>query len=86
MIGLGRTAVFLRLILRSIAQRCVSKDGAAPWFETPRFARLLTMRPTEAAAFWVPALAGTTAESSFPNLREAQRWVPAFAGTNGMRP
>jgi hypothetical protein len=22
------------LILRSIAKRCVSKDGAAPWFET----------------------------------------------------
>jgi hypothetical protein len=37
-----------RLILRSIAQRCVSKDGAGPvpasWFETTRFARLLTMR------------------------------------------
>ncbi len=29
----------------SIAQRCVSKDEAAPWFETTRYARLLTMRP-----------------------------------------
>ncbi len=39
----------LRLILRSHAQRGVSKDEAAPWFETHRFAMLLTMRPIEAA-------------------------------------
>ncbi len=34
------------LILRSRAQRGVSKDGAAgaAWFETRRFATLLTMR------------------------------------------
>ena len=38
------------LILRSDAQRRVSKDGQVnrhrfgPWFETPCFARLLTMR------------------------------------------
>jgi hypothetical protein len=38
------------LILRSDAQRRVSKDGRVhgcrfgPWFETPCFARLLTMR------------------------------------------
>jgi hypothetical protein len=39
----------LTLILRSIAQRCVSKDEAtasASWFETPAFRRLLTMRRT----------------------------------------
>ena len=38
------TALF-RLILRSIAKRCVSKNEAAPWFETRCFAALLTMRP-----------------------------------------
>ena len=38
-------AAFTRLILRSIAKRCVSKDEAASWFETRRFATLLTMRP-----------------------------------------
>src|ERR1044072_3128918 len=26
--------ISLRLILRSFAKQCVSKDGAAPWFET----------------------------------------------------
>jgi hypothetical protein len=36
------------LILRSRAKRGVSKDGAAPWFET-RLSALLTMRPIEAA-------------------------------------
>ena len=39
--------VSLRLILRSIAKRYVSKDGAAAWFETRCFAALLTMRPEE---------------------------------------
>jgi hypothetical protein len=34
-----------RLILRSAPKERVSKDGAAPWFETRRFATLLTMRP-----------------------------------------
>jgi hypothetical protein len=36
-----------RLILRSIAKQCVSKDRAAPWFETRAFGALLTMRPGE---------------------------------------
>jgi hypothetical protein len=36
------------LILRSAAKQRVSKDGAAAWFETTRFARLLTMRRREA--------------------------------------
>jgi hypothetical protein len=38
-----------RLILRSRAQRGVSKDEAAPWFETRCFATLLTMRPGQTA-------------------------------------
>ena len=42
---------FIRLILRSIAKRCVSKDGAAAWFETRCYAALLTMRPREASAY-----------------------------------
>ena len=43
------------LILRSHAKRGVSKDGAAPWFETPCFARLLTMRLGEVGASSVPS-------------------------------
>jgi hypothetical protein len=36
---------YLVLILRSIAKRCVSKDGnRVPWFETRGVAALLTMR------------------------------------------
>jgi hypothetical protein len=30
----------------------VSKDGAAPWFETRSFGALLTMRPIECFGVW----------------------------------
>src|SRR4051812_40367099 len=40
------SALHSDLILRSDAKHRVSKDGQTvwPWFETPRYARLLTMR------------------------------------------
>jgi len=46
----AHSAASLGLILRSAAKQRVSKDGAATWFETTRFARLLTMRRGEATA------------------------------------
>jgi hypothetical protein len=39
------------LILRSAPKERVSKDGDAAWFETTRFARLLTMRRIEAGSW-----------------------------------
>jgi hypothetical protein len=47
-----RIRSFSALILRSPPKAGVSKDGAAPWFETRSYAALLTMRPgeTEGAA------------------------------------
>jgi len=44
------TPLLSAFILRSGPKDRVSKDGAAPWFETHRFAMLLTMRPGEIVA------------------------------------
>ena len=56
--------------------------GAAPWFETPYFARLLTMRPIYAnpnsanASLWCSALSGAKQQKT---TRVMPRGQPAIS-------
>jgi len=73
----GATAS-LRLILRSATKLRLSKDGAAPWFETRSFGALLTMRPRGAIArsshLQIPELRHDVLPPRMPRLarREAE--------------
>jgi hypothetical protein len=60
------------LILRSGQQARVSKDEAS-WFETRRFAALLTMRICF-IRLWLPAFAGTTSSYPSPGIDTSNRY------------
>ena len=69
-------------MLRSIAQRCVSKHVAAPWFETRSFGPLLTMRRREASArFPKFVIQGSTLLDEFRKAKGTSKFmflVPLF--------